>query len=186
MTDRFRGLAVFGIALAVRGIVLADARDAPFWRVPLVDEAAYIELAHGVLQHTPLPHGAWYVAPGYAWFLSLVFGAGGGLVAAKLANLLAGSLCAWLVWHLSRRVAGRGAALAAGSSGRSIPPRCCKSSWFSSRRSPCCACWPRWRRFPGTGTTRRAWRPNLDGAGSRPASRSGWRRCCAASCGSSP
>lgn len=109
------GLAVFVWALAVRALTFFDARHAPFWAFQLVDESAYVELAQGLLHHTALPHGAWYVAPGYAYLLAAAFAAGGGADAVKLVQLFTGAVNAWLVWRLSRRLAPPGiAAIAAG------------------------------------------------------------------------
>ena len=78
------GLGVFVWALAVRGFTLLDARHAPFWAFQLVDKTAYVELAQGLLRHASLPHGAWYVAPGYAYALAAAFRVGAGPIAVKL------------------------------------------------------------------------------------------------------
>jgi tetratricopeptide (TPR) repeat protein len=106
--------AVLACALGVRFLVFLDARDAPFWRVPLLDEKIYLDLARDLLAGKPPAHGAFYIAPGYAYFLALVLALGGGIIAVKVANLLAGACSAALVALLARRCSGRGAALAAG------------------------------------------------------------------------
>lgn len=102
---RHGGLWVFAWALAVRAAAWADARHAPFWAFQLVDETAYVDLARGLLQHAALPHGAWYVTPGYAYVLAAAFGAGATPAAVKLAQLFCGAVNAWLVWRLARRLA---------------------------------------------------------------------------------
>jgi tetratricopeptide (TPR) repeat protein len=114
MTSRRAGVVVFLVALLVRVVLLLDARDAPFWRAPVADERAYIELARGLLLGQPPAHGAWYVSPGYAYVLAGVFRLGGGFLAAKLLNLLAGVLGTVLVWRLGSRIAGVRVALVAG------------------------------------------------------------------------
>jgi 4-amino-4-deoxy-L-arabinose transferase-like glycosyltransferase len=111
--DRRCAVLVIAVALLVRATALLDGRDAPFWRTPLVDETTYLDLARGLLHGTPPPHGTWYVTPGYAYVLAAVLRCGGGIVAAKLVNLLAGVVTVWLVWKLSRRVASSAAACVA-------------------------------------------------------------------------
>lgn len=105
---------VFACALGVRLVVALDARDAPYWAAPTLDEALHIEDARRLLAGTPLAHGAHYMAPGYTWMLSAVFAAGGGIVAVKILNLVAGACSAALVAWLAQRSFGRAAGLAAG------------------------------------------------------------------------
>jgi 4-amino-4-deoxy-L-arabinose transferase-like glycosyltransferase len=108
------GALVLGVATLVRLWVLIDGRDAPFWRVPIMDETTSIELARRLLAGLPPEHGAYYVAPGYGYVLALVFSAGGGALAVKLLQLGAGVASAGLVLRLTRRWFGGGAGLAAG------------------------------------------------------------------------
>src|SRR5262249_12234528 len=48
------------------------------------------------------PHGAWYVAPGYAYALAGLFAAGCGPLAVKALQLVIGAVSAWLVFRLAR------------------------------------------------------------------------------------
>ena len=105
---------VFGLAVAVRIAAGIDAQDAPFWSAPTLDELNHLDLARRLVAGTPPPHGAFYITPGYAYFLALVLHAGGGVVAAKLLNLLAGAGVAALVAALATRFFGRSAGLVAG------------------------------------------------------------------------
>ncbi len=108
-------LGVLALAVAVRGVVFLEARDAPFWTVPLVDESAYLDLARRLLAHAAPAHGAWYVAPGYAYVLAGLMALGANPATIKLLQLVAGATSAWLVWRIGRQVAGRVAAgIAAG------------------------------------------------------------------------
>src|SRR5262245_61093800 len=115
------GIWVLVAALAVRAVVLADALDAPFWNVPQVDETAYLELARMLGSGGAPPHGAWYVAPGYAYVLRALDALGVGPLAVKLLQLAAGAVSAWCVWRLGRGVCGRAAAIAAGVAWSIVP-----------------------------------------------------------------
>lgn len=114
-------LAVLGVAAAVRVWAFHEARVAPFWGVPQVDERAYIDLARELLAGRAPAYGAYYFAPGYTYFLALVFALGGGITSAKILNLLAGLAGAGCVWLLTRRFFGRGAATAAGIAAALLP-----------------------------------------------------------------
>ncbi len=112
--NRRDDLIVLAFALAVRVWAALDARDAPFWRIPSLDEKAFLELAQALRAGVAPPHGAFFIAPGYAYVLAALGTVGGGLVAAKLLNLAAGAASAVLVTHLGRRTCSRPAALVAG------------------------------------------------------------------------
>ena len=97
------GSFVVLLALLVRVWVLVDVQDAPFWLVPSVDEIAYLQMSDRVVQGLAPEHGAWYMTPGYAWFLAAVAQLGAQLPQVKLLQLLMGVLSAWLVFALGRR-----------------------------------------------------------------------------------
>ena len=97
------GWVVFSTALIVRVWVLIDAMRAPFWKVPIVDELAYLERAQQILQHVPLPMGAHYAAPGYAWILTAVFRMGLDPQFVKFAQLIVGCGNAMMVYLLASR-----------------------------------------------------------------------------------
>lgn len=117
----WHALAVLGVAAAVRAWAFWDARSAPFWSVPLVDEEAYISLAHDLLSGRAPSFGAYYFAPGYAYLLAAVFALGGSVVTAKILNLVAGIASAGLVWRLTRRAFGVRAAFASGLAAALLP-----------------------------------------------------------------
>lgn len=104
MNVRRHGLwIVLAVATLVRVFVALDARDAPFWQVPLVDEIAYMQMSERMVLGQEPPHGAYYMTPGYAWFLAALVGAGAQLPAVKLVQLAMGILNALLVFVLARR-----------------------------------------------------------------------------------
>ncbi len=102
------------VAVAVRVWSLLDARHAPFWQVPLVDELAYLQTAQGILHHEALPLGAYYAAPGYAWILAAVMGAGLDPLVLKFVQAAVGVLNAWMVYRLATRWFSRREGLVAG------------------------------------------------------------------------
>ena len=114
MTGPRRDVAlVIGVAIAVRIWTWVGALHAPFWKAPILDESAYLDLARRMLEGVPPPYGAYYVAPGYAYFLALVFAAGGDPTVVKFLQLLCGIASTIGVWWIGRRAFGRGVALAA-------------------------------------------------------------------------
>lgn len=110
---RRKGLWVVGLALLVRIAVLVDAQDAPFWDVPMMDEVGYLRLGEAIANGQPPPHGAYYVAPGYGYFLAGVLRAGGEVPVAKVLQLVAGVLACGLLFRLGRRAFGETAAVVA-------------------------------------------------------------------------
>ncbi len=95
-------LIVAAVAILARIVTLLQARQAPFWSQPIVDETAYLQLAQSLLNGQGPPHGAYYQAPGYAFFLAGVLAMGGGVVAAKVIQLAAGVVNCLLVRRLGR------------------------------------------------------------------------------------
>jgi len=96
-------LAVALAAVLVRVWVVLDAGDAPFWTVPIVDEIAYMQMSERVVLGQDPPHGAYYMTPGYAWFLAALVAMGAQLPAVKSVQLALGVLNAVLVFALARR-----------------------------------------------------------------------------------
>ena len=94
---------VLAVAVAIRVWTLLDALRAPFWKVPLVDELAYLQTAARILQHQPPPLGAYYTAPGYAWILGAVLALGLDPQIVKFTQLLVGIASAWMVYRLTAR-----------------------------------------------------------------------------------
>ncbi len=105
---------VVAAALLIRLWVLVEVRGAPFWSAPTVDEVGFLQLAETLQRGAPLPFGAYYVAPGYAYLLAGIQALGGEPVSAKYLQLGVGVLNALLVFLLGRRLFGRRASLVAG------------------------------------------------------------------------
>ena len=97
------GLLVVLLALLVRGWVAVDVRDAPFWTVPMVDEVAYLQMSDRMIQGVAPENGAWYMTPGYGWFLAGLAKLGAQVPQVKLVQLALGVLASWLVFALGRR-----------------------------------------------------------------------------------
>lgn len=98
-----RGLIVVLLAVLVRVWVLVDVQDAPFWVVPSMDEIAYLRMSERVVQGIAPEHGAWYMTPGYAWFLAAAVTLGAQVPQVKMVQLLMGVISSWLVFSLGRR-----------------------------------------------------------------------------------
>ncbi len=106
-------LLVLLTAVAVRVVALLQARHAPFWTAPIVDEAAYLDLARSILAGKAPSHGAFYQTPGYGYFLAALLGLGASPAAVKVIQLACGVMSALLTWRIARTCFGpREAALA--------------------------------------------------------------------------
>lgn len=107
-------VAVAGVGTLARVVAFVQGPRAPFWTAPIVDETAYLDLARALLAGTPPPHGAWYQAPGYAYFLAGILELGGGPPSARAIQLAAGVATAVLLWAVTRRLFGSAAGVVAG------------------------------------------------------------------------
>jgi len=85
---RYRRI-LFGVLLAaaaVRGLYVAAQPAAdPTFAAPQLDAAEYVARARAILSGAGGPDGAYYLAPGYAWFVAGVFALAGGSFAALYA-----------------------------------------------------------------------------------------------------
>jgi hypothetical protein len=97
------GAIVLLLAIGVRVWVGIDALDAPFWQIPTMDEIAYLQMSARVLEGQPPEYGAWYMTPGYAWWLAALVKIGADLPHLKLLQMAMGVLSAWLLFLLGRR-----------------------------------------------------------------------------------
>lgn len=103
------------VALAYRGLVLAGLAAEPALLVPVLDGAAHLEWARGLLAGTWPGDQPFFRAPGYVGALAgglLLTGGDPGRVVAL--QLLLGAVTAGLTALLAGRLAGRGAAWTAG------------------------------------------------------------------------
>lgn len=96
-------LVVFVVAALVRVWVGLQAQDAPYWTGPVVDEIAYMQMSERMVLGQDPPHGAYYMTPGYGWFLAALLGLGAQLPLIKWIQLGLGVLNAVLVAGLARR-----------------------------------------------------------------------------------
>lgn len=110
------GAAVFAVALAVRLLYLADSADNPSFHAPVIDAATYDDLARepfddqGRLKEVFFDQSCFY-----PFFLAGVYRVtGGSIVAAKLVQVLLGSVTCLLVFRLGRQWVGTAGGLAAG------------------------------------------------------------------------
>ena len=88
-----RAFLLFAIALLVKGAVLVALHDHPLLQPRgALDPAVYVDLARGEVP--PVPY---FVSPLYLYFLRLVFLAGGGLLAAKVLQIVLGAIAVVLV-----------------------------------------------------------------------------------------
>ena len=94
---------VVAVAILMRVWTWIAARHAPFWNAPILDESAYIDLARALLAGQAPAHGAYYVAPGYAYFLALAFACGADATFVKLVQMACGVASTMLVYWIGAR-----------------------------------------------------------------------------------
>jgi len=107
---------LMGLALAVKTLVLAQLADHPLLQATGgLDAEAYVGLAARVRAgDLLLAPGAYFVSPLYVYFLAAVFAAAGpALLAARVAQVVLGTLAVGLVWDATRHFYDRRAALCA-------------------------------------------------------------------------
>ncbi len=111
---RWLGLAIFLLALLVRGVYLADSADNPSFRTPIVDSQTYDGLARQLAAGQPLKSEFFWQPVFYPLFLSLVYWLShSSILLAKIIQSILGALTALLTYRLGRRILGRATALAA-------------------------------------------------------------------------
>jgi len=112
-----------GVALLYRGIVLAQLAAEPALLVPVLDGAAHLEWARGLLAGTWPGSEPFFRAPGYPFALAAGLLVTGGDPARVVAlQLLGGAATAGLTALLAGRVGGRAAAWIAGVGAALYPP----------------------------------------------------------------
>lgn len=98
-------LLVFLLALAVRLLYLIDSADLPTFHQPIVDAETYDAMARSALANGRFSDPFFWQPFFYPAFLVFIYaGTGGSLLAAKLAQLLVGSLTCVLIARLARRL----------------------------------------------------------------------------------
>ena len=109
-------LAVFGIALAVRGLHIWQIRRAPFFDLKLGDAAAYDAWARQIVAGEWLGRDVFYQAPLYPYVLALLYAVGGSstLTVRVFQAVLSAGSCALLAdagWRLFSKRTGIAAGL---------------------------------------------------------------------------
>ncbi len=113
--DRVLSWGLFGLALLVRAVYLAQLRRTPFWSDLSVDLGYYHDWGMRIAAGDPAGREVFEQSPLYAYFLALIFKLfGPGLLAPRLAQILIGSGTCVLVWKITRTAFSSGAGLTAG------------------------------------------------------------------------
>jgi len=95
-------LLVLVLAVLTRGLYLADSRDNPTFRVPVVDARTYDGLARQIAEQGRITRDLFWQPPFYPLVLSLVYKAtGSSIVAAKVIQAAVGVLTSLLVYLLA-------------------------------------------------------------------------------------
>lgn len=108
-------LCIFAVALAARCLHTLAIKESPFFEHLLVDSVDFDARAVAFLEGRWPEAGAFFQAPLYPLFLSLVYRVfGHDLLAVRLVQAVLGSFSAVLVYYIGRRCVGRAAGIAAG------------------------------------------------------------------------
>ncbi|HNO80493.1 MAG TPA: tetratricopeptide repeat protein [Phycisphaerae bacterium] len=107
---------IFIIALSIRGAYLWQVHTIPFFNQPVGDAASYDAWARDIANGQWMGDQVFYQAPGYPYFLAVVYtiaGEANRLLAARLVQITLGSLACLLVGLATARLFSRGAGLLA-------------------------------------------------------------------------
>lgn len=106
---------VFGVALLLHLLLIADGPRDPTWRRPIVDAATYHGLARQLLAGTYHANTPFYQPPGFAAFLAGIYGVtGSDMAAARWGLALMGALTALFAFRIGRKLFGDRTGLLAG------------------------------------------------------------------------
>ncbi len=101
------GLAIAGLALAVRLVILWQSQANPTFAAPIIDSARYDQLARQLVAGVDPGAELYWQPPAYPLLLAGVYAlTGGSMLAAKLLQALVGAATALLAWSLGRRLLG--------------------------------------------------------------------------------
>ena len=99
------GLAVFSLALVVRLIYLYESSANPTFAVPIMDSSDYDSLGRSLVDGTEPSTSLFWQPVFYPLFLAVVYGlTGSSILAAKLIQVVLGSLTCLLTFRLGRRI----------------------------------------------------------------------------------
>ncbi|MGO8671047.1 MAG: tetratricopeptide repeat protein [Capsulimonadaceae bacterium] len=102
-------------AVVVRVLYFVQFGKTPFAHYLFLDSALYDQWARCILHGPPFdPHRPFFIEPGYAYVLALVKVLHGGIAATRVIQAILGIGTALITGLIARRLAGDGAALAAG------------------------------------------------------------------------
>ncbi|MHC4658596.1 MAG: tetratricopeptide repeat protein [Planctomycetota bacterium] len=109
------GVAVFLLAVFVRGMYLYDSSDNPTFRAPIVDSMTYDQLARDLVKGEPMTERFFWQQFFYPFFLAVVyFFTESSILCAKLVQVLLGGVTCVLTYRLGERIFGRAAGVLAG------------------------------------------------------------------------
>jgi 4-amino-4-deoxy-L-arabinose transferase-like glycosyltransferase len=108
-------VAVFLLALLVRGSYLYDSSDNPTFSAPVVDAMTYDQMAHGLVEGEGLTSEFFWQPTFYPLFLSAVYRlSSSSILCVKVLQMLLGGLTCALVYRLAEKTFSRNAAILAG------------------------------------------------------------------------
>ncbi|MHC4645164.1 MAG: tetratricopeptide repeat protein [Planctomycetota bacterium] len=109
------GLAIFGLAVFLRGLYLYDSSDNPTFSAPIVDSLTYDQMARGLVAGRGLTHEFFWQPLFYPLFLSLVYLlTGSSVLWARVIQVVLGGMTSVLSWRLGAKLLGRPAGILAG------------------------------------------------------------------------
>jgi 4-amino-4-deoxy-L-arabinose transferase-like glycosyltransferase len=109
------GVAVFLLAVSVRGAYLYEGSDNPTFRTPVVDSLTYDQLARGLVKGAPMEKTFFWQQFFYPLFLSVVyFFSNSSIVCARLVQVFLGAVTCVLTYRLGERIFSRSAGVIAG------------------------------------------------------------------------
>jgi 4-amino-4-deoxy-L-arabinose transferase-like glycosyltransferase len=108
-------VAVFAVALVVRVIYLVEYSKSPTFRVPIIDSATYDEHARALLATGTFGQQFFWQGFFYPFYLAIVYlVTGGSMLAARIVQIILGSLLCAGVYGLASRIFDRRTGIAAG------------------------------------------------------------------------
>jgi len=109
------GLVVFGVALLVQMLYLAEGGRDPTFTVPIVDALTYHQSAASFAHGGRLTEGAFWQPPFYPLFLGCIYRfLGESIFVARVIQACLGAVSCTLLWWIGRRLFSNGTGLLAG------------------------------------------------------------------------
>ncbi len=109
------GVAVFLLALLIRGVYLYESGDNPTFRAPIVDSLTYDQMARGMVEGKEMTHEFFWQPVFYPLFLSMVYWlSNSSIFCVKLVQMILGCVTCVLVYRLGEKIFGRRTGILAG------------------------------------------------------------------------